>query len=216
MVQFVEVIRCPIMMQSRLALFPIGSPENIIKTEQFRLSVGQKVGQYCGAILLSSDPPQFNKNCTLVLFSTYTVASCWYAPFKVVLVPDSHSTWPTIFAVHPHHHKCFCDIAIKLWEHIIETNGLFKQSPSPLSRATMQISSVAQWCRSSFYTLYYSQATALLLISSSKYKQQTCVWSLITCSVGGSLWLHWGQTFCCFVIDGKLQLKHAPAAKTET
>jgi len=26
----------------------------------------------------------------------------------------------------------------------------------------------------------------------------------------------WGQTFCCAVIDGKLQLKHAPAAKKMT
>jgi len=44
MMQLVEVIRCPIMVQSRLPLFPIGPPVSIIKTEQVRLSVGQKVG----------------------------------------------------------------------------------------------------------------------------------------------------------------------------
>lgn len=145
MMQLVEVIRCPIMMQSRLPLFPI-CPMIVVTTEQFRPSVGQKVGHYCEAILLSSYPPQSNRNCTLVLFS-YTVASCWYAPFKVVLVPDSHTTWPTILLLFRIITNVF-DIAIKLWEHTIETKGLFKQSPSPLPRATMEIlvnrSSVAQ------------------------------------------------------------------------
>jgi len=49
----------------------------VITTEQFRPSVGQKVGHYCEAILLSSYPPQSNRNCTLVLFSYLTSLSWW-------------------------------------------------------------------------------------------------------------------------------------------